>query len=187
MVPAELLPRLLFLFGLGFLIANLKVVADVLRFRVRRTSALLVWDTPKPRFYRWSLLLAVVLGLLLMAKLIQRQPPERIFGEAMMFVYYGCALPMSTRISRGFYRDGVWADSGFMRWAQISAVSWKEEGTAVTLVLISRLKSMARRLDVPANLYGEARKLLRDKVKAHDIHFGGAGLDLGSRDGTDAV
>jgi hypothetical protein len=187
MPPAELLPRILFVFGLGFLVANLKIAVDVLRFRVHRASALLVWDSPKPRFYRWSLLLAVVLGLLLVAKLIQRQPPERIFGEAMMFVYYGCALPMSTRILRGFYRDGVWSDGGFMRWPHISAVSWKEEGTAVTLVLISRLKSMARPLEVPGNLYGEARKLLRDKVKAHDIHFGGAGLDLGSREGTDNV
>ena len=187
MASAELLPRILFLFGLGFMIANLKVVADVIRFRVRRASALLVWDSPKPRFYRWSLLLAVVLGLLLAAKIIQRQPPERIFGEAMMFVYYGCALPMSTRISRGFYRDGVWSNSGFMRWAHISAVSWKEEGTAVTLVLISRLKSMARRLDVPGNLYGEARKVLREKVKTQDITFGGAGLELGSRDDTDGV
>jgi hypothetical protein len=187
MVPTEILPQLLFLFGLGFLVANLKVVADVIRFRVRRASALLVWETPKPRFYNWSRLLAVVLGLLLLAKLIQRQPPNRIFGEAMMLVYYALALPMSTRISRGFYRDGVWADSGFMRWAQISAVSWKEEGTAVSLVLISRLKSMARRLEVPGDLYGQARKVLREKVKAHDIQFGGAGLDLGTRDETDAV
>ena len=187
MAPADLLARILFVFGLGFLLANVKVLADVLRFRGRRASALLVWESPKPRFYRWSLLLAVVLGLLLAAKLIQRQPPARIFGEAMMFVYYGCALPMSTRISRGFYRDGVWSDSGFMRWPHISAVTWKEEGSAVTLVLISRLKHIARRLDVPGNLYGEARKLLRDKVKAHDIHFGGAGLDLGSRDGADNV
>jgi hypothetical protein len=182
-----MLARILFLFGLGFLVANLKVVADVIRFRVRRASALLVWDAPKPRFYRWSLLLAVVLGLLVAAKLVQRQPADRVFGEVMMLVYYGLALPMSTRISRGFYRDGVWSDSGFMRWAHISAVSWNEEGTAVTLVLISRLKNMARRLDVPGNLYGEARKLLRDKVKAHDIHFGGAGLDLGSRDKRDKV
>ena len=53
-----------------------------------------------------------------------------------MFVYYGYALPLSTRIARGFYRDGIWSDTGFMQWAQISAVSWKEEGR-VTLVLIS--------------------------------------------------
>ena len=103
-----------------------------------------------------------------------------------MFVYYGYAFPLSTRIARGFYEDGVWSDSGFMRWAQISAVSWKE-GPSVTLVLISHLRSIARRLEVPGPLYGQARRLLRDRIKAHDIHMGGAGLDLGSRDEEDSV
>ncbi len=186
MAPAEILPQLLFLFGIGFLAANLKVVADLIRFRVMKPSALLVWQSPKPRFYRFSLLLAVVLALLLAAKLVQRRPPEQFFGEAMMFIYYGFAFPLSTRIGRGFYRDGVWSDGGFLRWTHVSAVSWKDEG-AVTLILISRLKSLARRLEVPGNLYGEARRVLRDKIKAHDIQMGGAGLDLGSRDASDAV
>jgi hypothetical protein len=186
MAGREFLAKLLFLFGLGFLIANLKVVAELLRFRVRRTSSLLVWDAPKPPFYRLSLLLAVVLALLVAAKMVQRRPVQDYFGEAMMLVYYGYAFPRSTRIQRGFYEDGVWSDSGFMRWAHISAVSWKEEG-AVTLILISRLKSIARRLEVPGNLYGEARRVLLDKIKAHDIHMGGAGLDLDSRDDSDAV
>jgi hypothetical protein len=186
MVPAGLLPQLLFAFGLGFLVANLKVVADLVRFRIRRSSAVLVWQRPKPRFYRFSLLLAAVLALLVAAKLIQRRPPDQLFGEAMMLVYYGCMFPLSTRIARGFYRDGVWSDGGFMRWAHISAVTWKEEG-GVTLILISRVKSLARRLDVPGHLYGEARRVLRDRVRSHDIQFGGAGLDLGSRDESDAV
>jgi len=103
-----------------------------------------------------------------------------------MFVYYGYAFPMSTRIARGFYRDGVWSDGGFMPWARISAVSWREE-PVVTLVLISRVHHVAKRLEVPGHLYGQARRLLRDKVKAHDVHIGGAGLDLGSRDDADAV
>ena len=180
------LRQLLLVFGVGFLIANLKVAVDVMRFHLRRSSALLVWQRPKPRFYRVSILLAVVLGLLLAAKLVQRRPPAHYFGEAMMFLYYACAFPMSTRIARGFYRDGVWADSGFMRWAHVSAVSWKEEG-GVSLILISRLKSLARRLEVPGPLYGEARRVLRDKLKTHQIRLGGAGLDLGSRDGSDAV
>ena len=143
-------------------------------------------ETPKPRYYNFSLLLAGVLGLLLAAKLLQRRPPEQWFGEAMMLLYYGYTFPLSTRIARGFYRDGVWSDSGFMRWTHISAVTWKEE-EGVTLILISRLKSLARRLQVPGNLYGQARRVLRDKVKAHEIHFGGAGLDLGSRDESDAI
>ena len=186
MPPAGFLPQLLFLFGVGFLVANLRVVVDLIRFRVRRTSALLVWQAPRPRFYRFSVLLAVVLALLLAAKLVQRRPPQDYFGEAMMLLYYGFAFPRSTQIARGFYSDGVWSDSGFMRWAHISAVSWKEDD-GVTLILISRLKSLARRLEVPGNLYGEARRVLRDKIKAHDIQMGGAGLDLGSRDETDAI
>lgn len=186
MAHAGVLSQILFLFGVGFLVANLKVVADLVRFRVRKSSALLIWQSPKPRFYSLSVLLAAVLGLLLAAKLVQRRPPMEWFGEAMMLVYYGYALPLSARISRGFYRDGVWSDSGFMRWAHISAVAWKEEG-GVTLILISRLKSLARRLEVPGNMYGEARRLLREKIKTHEIRFGGAGLDLGSREESDAV
>jgi hypothetical protein len=187
MVPRDVLTQVLFVFGVGFLIANLKVIADLIRFRVRKASALLIWENPKPRFYGFSLALGVMLGALLLFKLwVQRRPPDQLFGEAMMFVYYGYAFPLSTRISRGFYRDGVWADTGFMRWAHISAVSWKEDG-GVTLVLVSRLRQMARRLRVPGTLYGEARRVLRDKVKDHDIHIGGAGLDLGSRDDADAV
>jgi Trk-type K+ transport system membrane component len=187
MVPEALLARVLFLFGIGFLAANVKVIADLLRFRVRKRSALLVWQNPKPPYYGFTLALGVLLGLLLAFKLLyQRRPPDQLFGEAMMFVYYGYVFPLSTRIARGFYRDGVWSDTGFMRWGQISAVSWKEEGT-VTLVLISHFKNIARRLQVPGHLYGQARRLLRDRIKAHDIHIGGSGIDLGARDDQDAV
>jgi hypothetical protein len=65
-------------------------------------------------------------------------------------------------------------------------VSWKDEGT-VTLILISHSHNIARRLDVPGPKYGEARRVLRDRIKAHDIHLGGSGLNLGLRDGGDTV
>jgi hypothetical protein len=129
----------------------------------------------------------MVLGLLVVFKIfVLGRDPSQLFGEVMMFVYYGYTFPLSTRISRGFYRDGVWADSGFMRWGQISAVSWRE-GDAVTLVLISHFRSIARQLHVPGHLYGQARRLLRDRVKSQDIHMGRPGLDLGSRDDQDSV
>jgi len=183
----DLLQRILFLFGVGFLIANVLVILDLLRFWFRKRSALLVWQGEKPKFYGFSLALGVMLGLLFVFKLfVQHRPIQTLLGESMMFVYYGYALPLSTRISRGFYKDGIWSDTGFMKWAQISAVSWKEEG-AVTLVLISHFRNIARKLQVPGNLYGQARRLLRDQVKRHAIHIGGTGLDLGSRDEADAV
>ena len=146
------LQRILLLFGVGFLIANALVIADLIRFRIRKKSALLTWQGSKPRFYGFSLALGVMLGLLFVFKLfVQHRPIQTLLGESMMFVYYGYALPLSTKIARGFYRDGIWSDTGFMKWAQISAVSWKEEGH-VTLVLISHFKHIARRLDVPGNL-----------------------------------
>jgi len=177
----------LFLFGVGFLAANLKVAVEFLRFRRLRRTALLTWSAARPRFYAFSLALAVVLGALLLFRVaVQQRGASQLFGEGMMFIYFGYALPLSTRIQRGFYEDGVWSDSGFMPWAQINAVSWREDG-AVTLLLVSHLKAVARRLDVPGSLYGEARRVMRDKVKAHEIQIGGMGIDLGSRDEEDAV
>jgi hypothetical protein len=179
-------PRVLFVLGVGFLIANVKVGVDLIRYRRHKQSALLTWRGQRPAYYRLNILLAVTLGLLLAAKLVRKEP-ERAFGEAMMFVYYGCIFPLSTRIARGFYDAGIWSDSGFMRWAQISAISWKEEGRSITLVLISHIRSIARRLEVPAHLYGQARRVLKDKIRDHALHIGGVGLDLGSRNEGDAV
>lgn len=182
-----LLSRVLFVFGIGFFAANLKVVVDLIRFRLRKASALLVWQGPKPRFYGFMLALGALLGVLVVVKIfLLGREPNQLFGEIMMFVYYGYAFPLSTRIARGFYRDGVWSDGGFMRWGQISAVSWKVEA-GVTLILVSHFRSIARRLQVPGHLYGEARRVLQDRIKAHDIHMGGAGLDLGSRREADTV
>jgi hypothetical protein len=54
-------------------------------------------------------------------------------------------------------------------------------------MLISHARNVARPLSVPGHLYGEARRLLRDRIKAHDIRIGGAGLELGVREDRDTV
>lgn len=182
-----LAPRVSLLFGVGFLGANLRVLWHLLAYRRRRHNALLVWEADKPRFYGLNLALGAMFGALLALDVfVLRRPLAQLFGEVMMCTYYGYAFPMSTRIARGFYGEGVWADSGFMPWTQISAVSWKED-PGVTLVLVSRVQSIARRLTIPGHLYGQVRRLLRDRIASQDIHIGGAGLDLGSRDERDAV
>jgi hypothetical protein len=50
-----------------------------------------------------------------------------------------------------------------------------------------RMRAFARRLEVPDRYYGAARRLLRDKIAAHDIHFTGKTLDLGLHDDRDDV
>jgi hypothetical protein len=104
-----------------------------------------------------------------------------------MFLYYGYLLPLSHRIGRGFYEDGIWADTSFIPYNEVGGISWREGEHQITLIVISRLRNLARRLIVPMEHYAAARRLLRDKIAAHDIHFTGTGLDLGGRDERDEV
>jgi hypothetical protein len=174
-----LLPHVLLLFGVGFLIANLRAALDLLRYWRRRRDALLTWPGRRPPYYGLILFIGVTLGLLLIVKvLFLQRSPAQLFGEGMMFLYYAYAVPLSRRIGRGFYADGIWAENGFMPYHQIGGIAWRE-GEQVTLLLVSRLKQMARPLVVPTPYYGAVRRLLRDKIAAHDIQFSGGGIDLG--------
>jgi hypothetical protein len=179
----DVLTGTLYVLGGGFLVANLKLAYDYLTFLKRRRSALLIWRAPNPPQYRFMLVLGVALGLLVFAKVvfIHRQA----FGETMMFAYYAYFFPMSRNIRRGFYADGIWAESDFIPYQEVGGISWRESEDQVTLVIISRLRNLARRLNVPGDKYGAARRLLRDKIGEHAIHFGGTGLDLGAHDERD--
>jgi len=177
-----LLNSVLLVLGVGFLFANARLIIQYIRFVKRRSTALLTWPSPKPPYYFFLLTLGAALGIVVVAKILVHQ---RVFGETMMFVYYGCLTPLSTRIGRGFYEDGIWADTSFIPYNEVGGISWREGEHQVTLIVISRLRNLARRLIVPMENYGAARRLLRDKIAAHDIHFGGTGLDLGDRDERD--
>lgn len=195
----SLLGQILLLFGVGFLIANVRLGLELLRWIRRRHAALLVWPAPNPPFFALSLGIGVMLGLLILLKAylaLRGDPPLSewfrrfvmdTFGELMMFVYFGYMLPFSTRITRGFYADGLWTDSGFMSYDQVGGISWRA-GEPPTLIVISRLKSLARRMTVPTPLLGEVRRLLRDKISDHAIEMDeGPGIHLGSRDARDSV
>jgi hypothetical protein len=178
----------LWLLGVGFLVANALLLREYLRFLKRRRGALLVWQSRRPPYYGLALAIGVVLGLLIVYKLVfLRFPPERVFGEVMMFLYYGYLTPLTRRIGRGFYADGIWADSTFIPYNEVGGISWREGEHQVTLIVISRLRNLARRLVVPGDKYGAARRLLRDKIGEHTIHFRGTGLNLGDHDARERV
>jgi len=178
----SILSTLLLVLGAGFLVANARVAWLWVKFRRVRSTAILTWRGAKPPFYGLLMALGVVLGVLVFFKLvIQQRPPTQVFGEGMMFLYYGYAIPLSMRITRGFYGDGIWADTGFVPYSKIGGLTWRE-GDEITLVVIDRMQHLARRLAVPHKHYGEARRLLRDKIAAHDLQFTGEALDLGGHD-----
>jgi len=184
---AELIPGILFCLGVGFLVANLRVGIDAVRFLKRRSSALLTWPGQRPRYYGMQLGLGVILGGLLIYDIfILHRGALHLFGVAMMFFYYGYAMPLSRRIGRGFYADGIWLESGFVPYWKIGAVAWRE-GEEIALVIVSRLRNLARRLIVPGAHYAAARRLLRDKIAAHDIQLIHTGLELVGYDDRDDV
>ena len=178
MVTATLL-----LLGAGFMVANARLIIELLRFRQRRAGALLIWRSPPPPYYGLTLALGVATGLLVAFKLVVIH--RQAFGETMMFVYFGYLVPLSRRIARGFYADGIWADTSFIPYNEVGGISWREEEHSVSLIVISRLRNLARKLAVPLEHYGAARRLLRDKIGEHEIHFFGTGLDLGVHDERD--
>lgn len=182
---------MLVLFGVGFLVANARIGLDYVRFLRRRRAALLTWPSPRPPYYGMALGIGVVLGLLFFYSALQfysglRRASPQVFGEGMMFLYYAYAMPLSRRIRRGFYEDGIWADSSFIPYNEVGGISWRESDQ-ITLIVISRLRNLARRLSVPVGNYGAARRVLRDKIASHAIHFSGVGLDLGDHDAREDV
>jgi hypothetical protein len=183
-----LLPQILLALGVGFLITNLYMAFQLIRWMRRRRTALLVWSPRKPPFYGLSLGIGVMLGILVLFKAwYQLRPLWGYFGELMMFVYYGYMLPFSTRITRGLYADGIWTDTRFMPYDEIGGITWRE-GTVPTLLIISASSPQARRLEVPTRFLGEVRRLLRDKISSHTIEIdAGPGLHLGARDARDSV
>ncbi len=199
MTLVTLLPQILLGLGVGFLIANVRLGVELARWMRRRSTALIIWPARKPPLYGLSLAIGVMLGLLVLLKayLAWRQTrdllpwlrlfPSYAFGELMMFVYFGYMLPLSTRIARGLYAEGIWTDTAFMPYDQIGGITWRE-GRTPTLVIISEAKARARRLEVPPPCLAEVRRLLRDKIKSRAIEIdGGPGLHLGARDARDSV
>ena len=108
------LPYLLVAIGVFFLIVNVQLLWQLLASagsvvgpaHVAGPHAAVL--SPVPRRRRDSRG-----GHRLQARRAPPSIPTEVFGESMMLVYYGYAQPLSLRIGRGFYQDGIWADGGF--------------------------------------------------------------------------
>jgi hypothetical protein len=173
--------------GFGFLVVNLRFAWQFVGYLRLRPSAILTWPGARPRLYYLQLLFPVVLTVVIAIKLLRwRMAPINTFGEFMMLVYYANVLPLGLRIGRGFYRDGLWLEDGFLPYSHIGRIAWRE-GPPLTLLVMPRTRRLARRLEVPARYYAEARRLLRDRIADHQITLGDKSLDLGSHDQTEDV
>ena len=182
-----LLNTLLFGLGAGFLVFNLYLFFQYARNRRLQRAAVVTWPAPRPPLYRLFLWVGAVLAIVIFYKLaVLELHPKFVFGETMMLVYYVYAMPLAQKIRRGLYADGIWTDGGYIAYADIGGLTWREAEHPV-LVVLYRWRSFARKLTVPRPFYGESRKVMRDKISAHEIHFTGKSIDLGLHDERDDV
>jgi hypothetical protein len=162
------------LFGAGFLVANARIALDYSRYVQRRAGALLTWR-PRSTSAGMGTALAFALGALILFKVFYLH--MQAFGETMMFAYYAYLLPLSRKIARGFYAEGIWADTGFMPYEEIGGVTWRDGEASGTMIVSSRLRTVARRLAVPGDKYAAAKRIARERISGART-----GLGLGDND-----
>ena len=154
------------LVGLGvyFTIQFARGLASYQRFRRLRPTALATWSPPRPPQASWLLALGAFGGVLALVNGWLQRPVLHVYGLAVMSVYFLVMVPLALRVRPGLYRDGVWADAGFIRWDDVARIAFVES-PQIMLLLLPRRGRRSFRLPVPPDEYGEVRKLLNEKMK----------------------
>ncbi|MBI3932972.1 MAG: hypothetical protein HY317_06120 [Acidobacteria bacterium] len=143
-------------------------VLGYLRFRKIRPTAVLTWRGPRPPHLRFLLALgAVSAGLAVLNGALDR-PLHTVYSQGIMALYFMLMVPLTAAIPVGFYRDGVWADAGFLPYGDIARWAFRET-PEIVLVLLPRGRSGSFRLPVPPEEYGAVRKVLQEKIRAHIV------------------
>jgi hypothetical protein len=150
--------------GLYFLVLLARGLLGYLRFRRVRPTALLTWPVRRP-FLPFLLALGIVnVGLTILNGILHR-PVHHVVSLGLMALYFVLMVPLAARIPLGLYRDGVWADAGFLPWGDIGRMAFRET-PEIVLILLPRSGSGSFRLPVPREEYGAVRKLLEEKIRA---------------------
>jgi len=154
--------------GVYFSVLLARGFAGYLRFRRMRPMAVVTWRV------RRSTAFALVLGVVSLAVAILNtslgRPFLHLWGQYATAAYFILMVPLSTRIRLGLYRDGVWADTGFLPYARIGRMAFRE-GSEIVLVLLQRGAARAFRLAVPPEEYGAVRKVIEEKIRERVVNM----------------
>jgi hypothetical protein len=163
--------------GVYFSVLNVRGLAGYLRFLRVRPTALVTWAVPRPAHFPLLLLLGVVSAAVAVLNGFMQRPVHHVIPQGLMSLYFILMVPLSGRIHRGLYRDGVWADAGFLPWAQIGRLAFFEK-PEIVLVLLRRGSSASFRLSVPPAEYSAVRKTLEEQARAHVLNIDSGILGL---------
>jgi hypothetical protein len=128
-------------------------------FRRVRPTALLTWVAPPPAHFRLLIVLGLVSAGLAVLNAYLGRPVHHVLAQALIAVYFVLTVPLLTGIPLGLYRDGVWADAGFVPYSEIGRMAFRET-PEIVLILLPRGRSRPLKLPVPPGEYGAVRKVL---------------------------
>ena len=134
-----------------------------------RPTALLTWPVRRPAHFPFLLALGAVAAALAVINSTMNRPFHHVYSQGVMAVYFTVMVPLSARIQLGLYRDGVWADAGFLPYDKIARMAFRE-APEIVLIMVPRGRSGAFRLPVPSSEYGAVRKILEDKIRARVVN-----------------
>jgi hypothetical protein len=155
--------------GVYFSVLLGRGLAGYAKFRQVRPTAVLTWPVRPPAHFPFLLVLGgVSAGVAVLNGYLDRPFPH-VMSQALMALYFIIMVPLSLRIHLGFYRDGVWADTGFLPYAKIGRMTFRET-PEIVLLLLPRGRSRSVRLPVPPEEYGAVRKVLEEKRREGLVH-----------------
>jgi hypothetical protein len=152
------------------------------QFKKVAGQAVLSWEPPRPWYYRLCLGIGLFMVFLtVMSAVVLNRPLLVIVAQALMAVFYTVVFPLTFKIRRGFYVSGIWAERGFVPYRSIQWLGWKES-PQLTLALKAEGKLGQRYafLRVPGDYYGQARRILADRIKEDSLSFETSVLGLDS-------
>ena len=178
-LPSETLMTIILL-GLAvyFSILVARVLSGYLKFRRLRPTALLTWPTRRPPHFFLLVVLGVVAFAVAVLNSSLHRPFHHVYSQGVMAAYFILMVPLAARIRLGLYRDGVWADSGFLPWAKIGRLAFLETPEIVLVLLPKGGFGSAFRLLVPPHEYAAVRKVLEEKIRAREVMMEEAILGL---------
>jgi hypothetical protein len=162
---------------LGLAFAGLTVVFTVWifsilvsyrRFRSLAKSSILSWESPRPWFF--GLCLGIGFFMVVMTFLsafILHRPALHSVAQGLMAIFYTVVFPLSFRIRKGFYATGIWAEHRFLPYREIRWLGWRER-PEIVLALRGEDRFLRQSYDilrVPGDYYGQARRILADRIE----------------------
>jgi len=163
--------------GIYFAVQLVRGLFGYRRYRRLLPTAALTWPAPRPPSVKWLVALGILGAATAGLNAWMQRPLHHVLGLSLMAVYFLVMVPLALRIRLGVYRDGVWADRGFLCWDDVARVAFVETPSLV-LLLQPRHGAASYKLPIPGEEYGAVRKLLEERARAGALHLDPAILGI---------